>query len=112
MKKLILGAVALVAVTTAANKPPYKLYVPSDLNATYTVLEIGTKGNLATIITKRDGKSGTTYSQRAYDCSAKKVMYLGSGETLEDMHSSKPDDHLSPIVGGSIADYVGSEACS
>ena len=30
MKKLILGAMAIVAVTTAANKPPYKFHVPSD----------------------------------------------------------------------------------
>ncbi|MGC0990084.1 hypothetical protein WKH43_13520 [Pantoea agglomerans] len=112
MKKLIFGAVAVVAVTAAASKPPYKLHVPSDPNASYTVLEIGSKGNLATIITKREGKSGTTYSQRAYDCSAKKVMYLGSGENLAEMRSSKPDDHLSPIVDGSIADYVGNEACS
>lgn len=112
MKKLILGALAIVSVTAAASKPPYNLHVPSDPNATFTVLEIGNKGNLATIITKRDGKSGTTYSQRAYDCSARKVMYLGSGETLGEMRSSKPDDHLSPIVDGSIADYVGNEACN
>lgn len=39
-------------------------------------------------------------------------MYLGSGETLGEMRSSKPDDHLSPIVDGSIADYVGNEACN
>jgi hypothetical protein len=112
MKKLILGALAIVSVTVAASKPPYNLHVPSDPNATFTVLEIGSKGNLATIITKRDGKSGTTYSQRAYDCSANKVMYLGSGETLDEMRSSKPDDHFSPIVDGSIADYVGNEACN
>ncbi|AUX94229.1 hypothetical protein [Mixta gaviniae] len=112
MKKVILGSAVAVLFATGASKPPYKLHVPSDPNATYTILDIGSKGNLYTIITKREGKSGTTYSQRAYDCHAGKVMYLGSGETLEEMHSSKPDDHLSPIVDGSIADYVGKEACS
>jgi len=112
MKKLIFGVLAIVSVTAAASNPPYKLHVPSDPNATFTVLEIGSKGNLATIMTKREGKSGTTYSQRAYDCSARKVMYLGSGETLGEMRSSKPDDHLSPIVDSSIADYVGNEACN
>ncbi|MGC0858433.1 hypothetical protein WKG86_05425 [Pantoea agglomerans] len=111
MKKLIFGAIAVVAVTAGASKPPYKLHVPSDPNATYTILDVGSKGNLATIVTKREGKSGTTYSQRAYDCSAQKVMYLGSGETLEQMKASKPDDHISDIFEGSIADYIGKEAC-
>lgn len=112
MKKLILGALVIFSFTAEASKPPYTLHVPSDPNATFTVLAIGSKGDLATIITKRDGKSGTTYSQRAYDCRAKRVMYLGSGDSLEEMRSSKPDEHLSPIVDGSIADYVGNEACN
>ncbi|YCH31661.1 hypothetical protein M1E08_14955 [Erwinia sp. PK3-005] len=111
MKKIVIGAVIAVAVTTGASKPPYNLHVPSDPTATYTVLDIGSKGNLATIITKREGASGTTYSQRAYECNERKVMYLGSGETLEQMKSSKPDDNPSEIFDGSIADYVGRESC-
>lgn len=109
MKKLVL--LASIAILIGANKAPYNLHVPSDPNAVYTVLNTGIKGNLVTITTKRVGSSGTTYSQRAYDCSLGKVMYLGSGETIEQMKSSKPDDHLSPIFEGSIADYVGAEAC-
>ncbi|EID64666.1 hypothetical protein ECW26_48270 [Escherichia coli W26] len=39
------------------------------------------------------------------------VKYLGSGETLEQMKNSKPDPKMGGIVSGSIADYVGREAC-
>lgn len=102
---------AAIVVATGASKPPYDLHVPSDPKASFTVLDIGKKGDLVTITTKRVGSSGTSYSQRAYDCKMRHVMYLGSGETLEQMKSSKPDDHMSSIFEGSIADYVGREAC-
>lgn len=109
MNKIIL--IAAIVMATGASKAPYNINVPSDPKGVFTVLDIGKKGDLVTITTKRVGSSGTAYSQRAYDCNMRKVMYLGSGETLEQMKSSKPDDHLSPIFEGSIADYVGREAC-
>jgi hypothetical protein len=85
--------------------------VPSDAKASFDVLEKGALGEWRTIITKRTGPSGTTYSQRAYDCRANTVKYLGSGESLGAMKASKPDPNLAPIVPGSIAYFVGLEAC-
>ncbi len=87
------------------------LYVPSDSKATFTVLERSGSGNERTITTKRVGSSGTSYSRRLYNCADRTVKYLGSGETLEQMNASQPDPRMGPIVSGSIADYVGDEAC-
>lgn len=109
MKKIL--TLSLLIFSAGASSEPYNLHVPSDPKATYTILDVGKQGGLVTITTKREGASGTTYSKRAYDCKSGKVMYLGSGETIVQMESSKPDDHLSPVFDGSIADYVGGEAC-
>lgn len=87
------------------------LKVPSDAKATYTVLARDTSGTERTITTKRAGPSGDSYSRRLYNCSARTMKYLGSGDTLEQMKASKPDPQMGPIVSGSIADYVGAEAC-
>ncbi|WP_369991279.1 hypothetical protein [Pseudomonas xanthosomatis] len=102
----ILGA-ALAPLALGATT----LKVPSDTKATYTVLARDTSGNERSITTKRVGPSGTSYSRRLYSCSARTVKYLGSGDTLEQMQASKPDPQMAPIVSGSIADYVGAEAC-
>jgi hypothetical protein len=95
----------------ANNTGEKQLHVPSDPKATFFVLERGGKGAERTIVTKRVGPSGTTYSRRLYNCTNNTVKYLGSGETLSDMNSSKPDPSMVPIVEGAIAYYVGLEAC-
>ncbi|MGX8939436.1 hypothetical protein ACWWJF_20865 [Symbiopectobacterium sp. Eva_TO] len=45
------------------------------------------------------------------DCKSCTVKYLGTGDTLEQMKKSSPDKSMAPIVGESIAYYVGLEAC-
>ncbi|WAP65398.1 hypothetical protein OZ911_08365 [Pseudomonas fortuita] len=109
MSRLILavfGFALIPAVSVAAT-----LHVPSDPKAAYTILARDTSGNERTITTKRVGSSGTSYSRRLYNCADRTVKYLGSGETLEQMKASQPDPRMGPIVSGSIADYVGAEAC-
>lgn len=109
MSRMITAFLALAlipAVSQAAN-----LHVPSDSKATYTILARDTSGKERTITTKRVGSSGTSFSRRLYNCADRTVKYLGTGETLEQMKSSQPDLRMGPIVSGSIADYVGAEAC-
>lgn len=95
--------------------PGYELYVPSDSGATYVVLEVvkvPPDGRLREILTKRIGRGGhISYSRRLFDCRHSQVKYLGTGDTLVAVEKSKPDANLSSIVPGSIADYVGTEAC-
>lgn len=87
------------------------LSIPSDSNAKFFVLEKIGSGAERTIVTKRVGSSGTSYSKRLYNCTDRTVKYLGSGSTLAGMNSSQPDPNMSPIASGSIAYYVGIEAC-
>ena len=108
MKTLVL-LLAILATSAAAQQ---RLSVPSDSKATYLVLEKAGKGAVRTIITKRSGSSGESFSKREYDCSRSLVRYLGTGDTPQEMRASRPKDQLSPIVSGSIAYWVGVEACS
>ena len=104
-------AIAMLAASTGASAAEKPLVVPSDAKAKYTILETGGKWPNRTIVTKRVGSSGTSYSKRLYNCSNNTVKYLGSGDTLADMARSKPDPRMAPIVPQSIADYVGRQAC-
>jgi hypothetical protein len=108
--KLLIAVLALIAsaVALAGEKP---LVVPSDLKGQYFVLEKGGNNTDRTIITKRIGPSGTSFSKRLYNCKNNTVKYLGTGDTLAAMSASKPDPNMGPIVGGSIAFHVGLEAC-
>ncbi len=110
MQRLVfaIAVLATSAIASAAEKP---LVVPTDAKAKYTILEIDGKYPNRTIVTKRVGSSGTSYSKRIYNCSNNTVKYLGSGDTLAEMARSKPDPKMAPIIPQSIADYVGRQAC-
>jgi hypothetical protein len=86
--------------------------VPSDSKAEYFVMEKGGQGNDRTIVTKRIGSSGTSYSKRLYNCGENTVKYLGTGDSLEAMAASKPDPAMARIQEFSIAHYVGLQACT
>ena len=88
-----------------------RLTVPSDPNAEFYVMDKTKTGGESVITTKRVGSSGVGYSRRLYDCQNNTVKYLGSGDTLQAMEQSSPDPNMTPIVSGSIADYVGQVAC-
>ncbi|MEE5162210.1 hypothetical protein V2J73_02915 [Pseudomonas alliivorans] len=85
--------------------------VPSDPGASYSILAREKSGAQRVIMTKRTGSSGVTYSQRAYNCPNNTVMYLGTGSTFAELESSRPDPQMAAISPGSIAYYIGLEAC-
>lgn len=109
MKYHLVLITLIVSTSVLAAETP--LSVPSDAKAQFFVLEKGGSGSQRTIITKRVGSSGTSYSKRLYNCADSTVKYLGTGDSLEDMNKSNPDPNMGPIVQGSIAYYVGLEAC-
>ncbi|MGJ7489435.1 hypothetical protein [Variovorax sp. ZT4R33] len=88
------------------------LSVPSDAKAIYYVLEKSTKGTVRTIVTKRAGSSGESFSKREVDCKNDLIRYIGTGDTIAEMKASRPNEKLSPIVPGSIAYYIGKAACA
>lgn len=105
----------LILISFVVSMPVFaaetSLIVPSDPKAQFFILDKKNNGYERTIITKRVGPSGTSYSKRLYDCKDNTVKYLGTGDSLAEMESSKPDPKMGPIVQGSIAYYVGIEAC-
>ncbi|MGP2486914.1 hypothetical protein ACTUTK_06970 [Pantoea ananatis] len=108
MKRIIFAVVAMTSFGAFSAKT---ISIPTDTRARYTILDKVKKGSSATITTKREGPSGVSFSKRLYNCSAWTVKYLGDGETIEQMKSSKPDQNMSTIVENSIADYLGKQAC-
>ncbi|HHL2558208.1 TPA: hypothetical protein ACQ31I_000032 [Yersinia enterocolitica] len=111
MKTIYKLLIPAMLFTPYLNAAEYKISISSDPKAEYTVLSKGNFGDLKTIVTKRSGSSGVSYSERAYDCNNRTVKYLGSGETMEQMKASSADKNMSEIFTGSIADFVGQEAC-
>ena len=109
MQRVVVFALLLIAPATFAAEKA--LSVPTDAKAKYTILETGGKWPNRTIVTKRVGPSGSSYSTRLYNCSNNTVKYLGTGDTPAEMARSKPDPGMAPIVSQSIADYVGRQAC-
>lgn len=118
MKRLIvLSVFVILSVNMFAdiNNEGTPITINSDI-AKYFVLEknlkVNTNKNLRSIVTKRVGSSGTTYSKRLYDCKNNTVKYLGTGDSIDAMNKSKEDTNMSPIVTGSIAYEVGLIICS
>ena len=111
MKIKIIASIFLsaISISSIGQTNPYR--IPSDPKATYEVLEKTGKGNRRLITTKRTGPSGTSYSKREYDCKTAKFRYIGTGDTLQEMQSSKPDSKMSIAVDESIASYIGGIAC-
>ncbi len=108
--KFLFVLLALI-VSSSALAEETSLSVPSDPKAQFFVLEKSGSGSQRTIVTKRVGSSGASYSKRLYNCADSTMKYLGTGDSLASMNKSNPDPNMSPIVQGSIAYYVGLEAC-
>lgn len=114
--------VALVIVIDWSGSPRGRTYhvndissisVPSDLKASYSVIDLHSAGRgLVEITTKRDGPSGTTYARRLIDCRAATFKYLGTGDTLAEANQDRPEPTMSRLVDGSISYHVVVDACS
>jgi hypothetical protein len=57
--------------------------VPSDTKATYTALRLGASGAGRTILTRRDGPSGRSFTLRECTCPVSRYRNLGHGDTLQ-----------------------------
>lgn len=107
------AGLVLLLLTTGAwaqfgPKEPYTIV--ADRRATYTNLAIEGQGRYRKITTERRGPSGVGYSLREYDCEQGRARYLATGDTREELARVKPDK-WSPVIDGSIASYIGGQAC-
>jgi len=112
MKKTFPYVVLCLAMSACDTSLPADSFtIPSDPKGVYVVLEKGGNGNERTILTKREGPSGTTYSKRLYNCAENTVKYLGTGSSVAAMNASPADPRMAPITEFSIAHYLGLKAC-
>ena len=118
MKKIFfLSIFTILSINVFAdtNNDGTPITINSDIGK-YFVLEknmkVNNNKNLRSIVTKRVGSSGVSYSKRLYDCKNNTVKYLGTGDSIDAMNKSKEDVNMSSVVAGSIAYEVGLIICS
>jgi hypothetical protein len=111
MKFINYAFIGLIASAGQVSAKEVLLSVPTDASAQYYILEKSEANGRVTIVTKRVGSSGTSYSKRLVDCGNKTFMYVGTGDSLEEMKKSKPDTKMSVLVPGSISSFVAGAAC-
>lgn len=88
------------------------IVVPSDPTAKYYLLYLERRSDgLIEIVSRREGRSGISYAKRLIDCASGRALYLGEGDTLEQMQQSTPDAELWELCCGSISAYVAVHAC-
>jgi len=112
------GAVVFFAVTSGDGTPSAipaagTIYVPWHKSTRLAALEMKWIGpDTVDILTRRDGKSGTTYVLRRIDCSARKFQYLGEGTTERQAREGHAGDSRSNrLAEGSISFFVAAYAC-
>ena len=98
-------------VVTAIERTEH-IIVHSEPSANYYLLNLQTRlDGLIEVVSRREGRSGISYAKRLVDCAGGTALYLGEGDTLEDMQQSKPDTELWELCCGSISAYVAVHAC-
>lgn len=86
--------------------------VTSDPGATYHLLRWSTMpGGNREALTRRDGRSGTSYARREIDCEARTFRYLGEGDTRAEAEVDAPNpggmgELVPPSISAQVADYV------
>jgi hypothetical protein len=87
--------------------------VPSDPGATYRLISRSRlrNGNLEAV-TRRDGRSGTSFTRREIDCGAMTFRYLGEGDTLAQALADGPNPgEMAELTTESISTYVSEFVC-
>lgn len=108
LTKLISGScLALCSFAASATV----LQTSFDPDARYSTVSVSGDASQRTVITQRIGISGTSYSARQYDCTARTVRFLGSGTSLEDLQHAEADREPTPIFKGSLARAISQAAC-
>lgn len=82
--------------------------------ASYSLLRARTlpSGNLE-VLTRRDGKSGTSYSRREIDCAAGTFRYVGEGDTREQAEEDGPNPgDMGPLMEPSISSETAIYVCA
>lgn len=106
-KLLLASCLALCSSTASATL----LQTSFDPDARYSIISVSGDISQRTVITQRVGLSGTSYSARQFDCTARTVRFLGTGTSLDDLKSAVADKESTPIFKGSLARAISQAAC-
>lgn len=117
MRSFLFSAVAALIATTASAEvvKSTSVSVPSDSGASYKIVvqDVGYGKSALIVISQRIGSSGTSFAIREVNCDAGTFRYMGEGDTLDQAMNSVDDTaQMSPLVDGSISDYIVRAACS
>lgn len=81
--------------------------------ATYYLLDWSEQpdGNRVAL-TRREGRSGTSFARREINCEARTFRYLGEGETRTEAEADSPNrGDMAELVPGSISSEVADYVC-
>jgi hypothetical protein len=112
MRPLIaIAALPAMFALSSALADEYPLAIDSDIKAEYFVVEKAGTPEQPTLLLKRVRAGATSYSKRLFDCAGVSYRHLGSGESVEAVAESRPDDELVPAKEGTIAYQLWKHAC-
>lgn len=102
--------IALIAAGAAQAGP--RISVPSDSRAAYELVSRSPLPNgRLSVVTKRSGPSGVSYSRREIDCRAMTFRYTGDGDTLAQLDQPYAKGKMGPLTPQSISTYVANAVC-
>jgi len=105
------AVIALIAAAGAAQAGP-RISVPSDPRAAYELISRSTLPNgRLSVVTKRSGPSGVSYSRREIDCRAMTFRYTGEGDTPAQLDRPYGKGAMGPLTPQSISTYVAQSVC-
>lgn len=110
VKIAILAATA--GIVMASNASAQAIPVPGDPGASYSLVSIKKiSAKRIEVVSKRVGRSGTSYARRLVDCGNMTFKYLGEGDTLKEALVDSPDGKMSALTDGSSSHGVSVYAC-
>lgn len=111
--RLITAIAALPAVfaLSFAAAGEYPLQIDSDTKSEYVVIEKAGTVDQPTLLLKRARAGAVSYSNRLFDCTHQSYKVLGSGESLDAVADSQPDDAMISAKKGTVAYQLWKHAC-
>ena len=90
-----------------------RVAVPWHTSTRLTVVELKwVAADTAEIVTRRDSKTGTTFTHRLIDCGTGEFALLGEGTSEAEARADRPEKQArSPIMENSIPLYVAAWTC-
>lgn len=103
---------AAIGMTLGSTAQAQAIPVPGDPSASYSLVSIKKiSGKRIEVVSKRVGRSGTSYARRLVDCAAMTFAYLGEGDTLKEALADGHADKMGALTDGSASHGVSVYAC-